>query len=695
MTSATVLLIGAQADDHARVDEALSGIRGQPFRMETAGTLADGVTRMKQGRVDAVLLDLNLPDSIGLTTFLRVQPKAPQIPVVVLVEAKDEDLGREAVDRGALDFLVKDQVSAQLLDKVLRYATERTHTLKALKASEQRYRELFQNVTAGVFQTTPDGKFMAANPALVRMLGYDSEDELLAVDVAEDVYMDPGHREAWADSMAKDGEVRNAELVLKRRDGSKIVVLENSRVVHDAEGRVLFYEGTLTDITAAHELSQQLSYDASHDPLTGLANRREFELRLQRAIEMTQATGAQHAVCYIDLDRFKVVNDTCGHVAGDELLRQLGQVLQQKVRSHDVVARLGGDEFVMLLHNCGPSDALQVANNLLRAVAEFQFAWGAQVFTLGASIGVVIVNPHFRRLAQVMNAADAACYAAKDAGRNRVQVYQEDAAIVARRHGEMDWMARAKRALSENRLFLEAQPIRPLAPGATEPPHYEVLVRMRDENGRAVPPGAFLPSVERYNLSVRYDRWVIEATLDWMKRHESALSRVSRFFINLSRDSVNEPDTANFIRQSIATAGLDPRRLGFELTETVAIANLARANQLINDLRRAGCTTSLDDFGSGVSSFAYLKALAVDFLKIDGMFVGNISQDKVDYAMVRSIKEIGHVMGKKIVAESVETQAVLEKLRELGIDYAQGFEVGEPRPIDEIASVAIEDLLAG
>jgi len=695
MQSATVLLISGREEDHARFAEVLAGIRGLPFRLEVAGNLADGLSRVKQGRIDAILLDLVLPDSTGLTTFLRVQPKAPQIPIVVVVEAMNEDIGREAIDRGALDYVVADGLSAQMLDKVLRYATERTHTLKALKASEQRYRELFQNVTAGVFQTTPDGKFMAANPALVRMLGYDSEDELLAVDVAMDVYMDPGHRESWASAMAESGEVRNAELVLKRRDGSKIVVLENSRVVLDADGRALFYEGTLTDITASHELSQQLSYDASHDPLTGLANRREFELRLQRALELMQATGAMHAVCFMDLDRFKAVNDSCGHVAGDELLRQLGQLLEQQVRSADVVARLGGDEFAVLLHNCGPDAAQQVAGNLLKAVDAYQFVWGSKVHTLGVSIGVVIVTPHMRRLAQVMNAADAACYAAKDAGRNRVHVYQEDEAVVERRNGEMEWVVRAKRALVENRLFLEAQPITPLAAGATELPHYELLVRMRDENGRAVPPGAFLPSVERYNLAVRYDRWVIDATLGWMSAHPQVLARVSRFFINLSRDSVVDPDTAAYVRQAAAGVGVDPRRLGFELSESVAIGNLTRANQLINDLRRLGCVTSLDDFGSGVSSFAYLKALAVEYIKIDGMFVGNISQDQVDYAMVRSIKEIGHVMGKKIIAESVETVAVLEKLREIGVDYAQGFEVGMPRPMDEIATVAVADLLTG
>jgi EAL domain-containing protein (putative c-di-GMP-specific phosphodiesterase class I) len=349
----------------------------------------------------------------------------------------------------------------------------------------------------------------------------------------------------------------------------------------------------------------------------------------------------------------------------------------------------------VLLHNCGPDDAVQVAGNLLKAVGEFQFVWGINTFSLGASIGVVAVDTHFKRIAQVMNAADTACYAAKDSGRNRLYVYQEDASLVARRHGEMEWVVRAKRALAEGRLFLEAQPILPLAAGTGEPLLYELLVRMRDENGRTVPPGAFLPSVERYNLSVRYDRWVINAALEWMSRHGGAMARVSRFFVNLSRDSVADPETAGFVRQALANYGLDPRRLGFEITESVAIGNLSRANQLITDLRHLGCTTSLDDFGSGVSSFAYLKALGVDYLKIDGMFVGNISQDKVDYAMVRSIKDIGHVMGKKIVAESVETPAVLDKLRELGVDYAQGFEVGAPRPIEALAGIEVADLLAG
>jgi diguanylate cyclase (GGDEF)-like protein/PAS domain S-box-containing protein len=691
MASTTVLLISSRAHEHAEVRAALDAIRGKPFRLEVAATLADALNRFKQGGIQAAMLALNLSDSSGLTTFLRVQPKATNLPIIVLIDAADEDLAASAIERGALDHLTFGQLEPNLVHKALIYATERTHTLLALKASEQRYRELFQNVTAGVFQTTPDGKFMAANPALVRMLGYDSEDELMELDVARDVYMDPAQRKQAVDAMMSGGEMRNVEMVLKRKDGSKIVVLENSRVVRDAEDRVLFFEGTLTDITASHELSQQLSYEASHDALTGLVNRREFELRLQRALELTHATGATHALLYCDLDRLKTINDTCGHVAGDELLRQAGQRLSQRVRAGDLVGRLGGDEFAVLLHNCAPSDAMQVANNLLQSVSGTQFVFGTRAFSVGISIGVVAINSHMRRLAQVLNAADTACYAAKDNGRNRVVLYEEDATAISKRDGEVEWVARAKRALTENRLFLEAQSIVPLTNG--EATHYEVLVRMRDDSGRTVPPGAFLPAVERSNLSVRYDRWIIMHALAWLAKNPAVLGGASRLFINLSRDSVGDIETPAFVRRALGEAGVDPRRVGFEITESIAIGNLTRANHLITDLRRIGCTFGLDDFGSGVSSFAYLKALAVDYLKVDGMFVGSISQDKVDYAMVRSIKEIGHAMGRKVIAESVENGAVLDKLREIGVDFAQGFAVGMPRPLDELGRVSVADLL--
>ena len=679
MANATVLLIDASTEDERLFREELALVRDQPFTLEIARSLAEGLAQLRQRRFDVILLDLNLPDSLGLTTFLRLQPKAGLQPIIVLVGQGDEDVGTEAVERGALDYLIKQQVVSTLLAKALQYATERTHTMLALKASESRYRELYENVVAGVFQTTPDGKFMAANPALVRLLGYASEDELLELSIGEDLYVHAEDRANWLRNMAATGEIRNAELVLRRKDGRKIVVLENSRAVRDEQGHILYYEGTLTDITEAHELSRQLSYEASHDALSGLINRREFEIRLQRALDSAQATATSHAVCYLDLDQFKVINDTCGHVAGDELLRQLAQLLQSRVRSNDALARLGGDEFGLLLHDCSMADALGIANALLRAVEQYQFVWGASTFTVGASIGVVPLSGNFRRITQVLQAADAACYAAKDQGRNRVHVYQEDDAVVAQRHGEMQWVARVKRALTENRFLLEAQPIVPIL---TEPPpalrSYELLLRMRELDGSIVPPGAFLPAAERYNLTQRLDRWVISSALHWLAANPATTERIGRVYVNLSGDSLGDPQLHDFIRAVLDETRVAPTKVGFEITETAAIGNLTRANQLIAELRRLGCAFSLDDFGSGVSSFAYLKALTVDWLKIDGLFVHNIVHDRIDYEMVRSITDIGHVMGKKVVAESVESAAVLDRLKQIGVDYAQGHALGAP-----------------
>ncbi len=683
MANATVLLIDSSPDDQRLIKEALLQIRGQPFALEIAATLSAGLDRLTSPGINVILLDFALPDSIGLTTFLRLQPKVNDVPIVVLVSLNDENLGGEAVERGALDFLIKQQIVGNLLDKTLRYATERTHTMLALKASEARCRELYENVVAGVFQSTPHGKFMSANPALVKLLGYASEDELLSLDIGSDVYMYPEDRDNWIRNIQESGEIRNAELVLKRKDGRKIVVLENSRAVRDEQGRMLYYEGTLTDITEAHELSRQLSYEASHDGLTGLINRREFELRLQRALEGVQMQGGAHALCYLDLDNFKVINDTCGHIAGDEVLRQLSPALQQRIRAHDCLARLGGDEFGVLLHDCPLESAAEVAHDLLHTIEQFQFVWGASSFFLGASIGVVAINGAHRRVAQVLSAADAACYTAKDQGRNRVYVYHEDDSTVARGHGEMQWVSRVKRALSEQRFFLEAQPIVPMK-GGNGRAHYELLVRLRDENDRRVPPAAFMPAVERYNLAARLDRHVIGAAFRWLKRNLGVLRDIDRFFINLSEDTLGDREVAQFIIQGLRESDVPPERIGFEITETAAVSNLSRANHLIGELGRIGVCFGLDDFGSGVSSFAYLKALNVDYLKIDGLFVANVASNPVDYEMVSAIHRIGRVMGKRTVAESVEQTGVLEKLQQIGVDYAQGYALGLPVPIDEL-----------
>ncbi len=689
-----VLLVDSNAEDEQLIREELALVRGH-YDLTMIPTLADALERVSESDFDVILLDLVLPDCQGITSFLRLYPRARDIPIIVLVGQADEELGILSIEKGAVDYLVKQQVVCTLLERAMRYATDRTHTLKALKASETKFRELFENVATGVFQSSPDGRILSANPAMVRLLGYQSEEELFALDIANDIYMYKEDRDNWLRAINIEGEIRSAELVLRRKDGRKMVAMENAHTVRDQAGNVLYYEGTITDITEAHELSRQLSYEASHDALTGLINRREFELRLERLLETAQTEPFSHAVCYLDLDQFKVINDTCGHVAGDELLRQLGTSLLGNIRKGDTLARLGGDEFGVLLQHCSIEDATSVARELLRTVQDFQFVWANNTFTVGASIGLVPIDQTFRRMTDVLRAADAACYAAKDHGRNRLHIYQEDDEDVARRHGEKQWISRVKQALAEDRFFLDVQPILGIARTDRPLRLYEILVRMQDEKGNSVPPGAFLPAVERYNLATRLDLWVIRKTLDWMSANLEQIEDIARFFINLSADTLGDVSSADAICELLSEHDLPAHKICFEITETAAIANLSRANQLIKTLRNRGCKFSLDDFGTGLSSFAYLKALPVDYLKIDGLYVRDIASDPVDYEVVRAINDIGHVMGKEIIAEAVESDEILAKLTKMGVDYAQGFGLGRPRLIDDLASAEFQILKGG
>jgi diguanylate cyclase (GGDEF)-like protein len=452
----------------------------------------------------------------------------------------------------------------------------------------------------------------------------------------------------------------------------------------DAHGSVTGVVVNVRDVTEARSLSEQLSYQASHDALTGLMNRRAFEQRLQQLLETAKAEKIEHVLCYLDLDQFKVINDTCGHTAGDELLRQLGGVLRQQVRGRDTLARLGGDEFGILLERCSVTQAQRVTTAVRTAVEGFRFAWEEQSFNIGVSIGVVPINEASENMAGVHSMADAACYAAKDAGRNRVHIYREDDVELAKRRGEMHWVAVINRALEENRFLLHCQSFIPLASGDDQRQGYELLVRMQNDNDRIVAPGAFLPAAERYNLSTNLDRWVITAAFQWLIDHPQHLKRLLLCAINLSGSSLGDKEFLEFVIQRFEEHNLPPQKICFEVTETAAIANLTHATHFIKALKALGCRFALDDFGSGLSSFAYLKNLPVDFIKIDGMFVKDIVDDPIDLAMVKSINDMAQVMGKQTIAEFVENDAILEKLRKIGVDYAQGYGIDRPRPLAEM-----------
>ena len=393
----------------------------------------------------------------------------------------------------------------------------------------------------------------------------------------------------------------------------------------------------------------------------------------------------EHALCFLDLDQFKLVNDTCGHIAGDELLRQIGSLLQNNVRSRDTIARLGGDEFAVLMEHCSIDRAYKACEQILQLLQDFRFHWQDYTFTVGGSIGLAIIDQHTRDSNEALKHVDTACYSAKDAGRNRVEVHREDSLRLQQRRGEIHWSTEISEALDDDRFLLYAQPIKSVM-NPERGMSYEVLVRMLRKDGEISPPGAFLPAAERYNSIKRIDRWVVSHTFDWLNKNAAKLNKVATVSINLSGLSMGDESMLTFIIEQLETAKIPAEKIKFEITETAAIANLRAATKFIETLRESGIHFSLDDFGSGLSSFAYLKKLKVDTLKIDGMFVKDMLTDPLDFEMVKSINEIGHVMGLETIAEFVESEAILAKLSEIGVDFVQGYAIGKPAPIDDILS---------
>ena len=480
--------------------------------------------------------------------------------------------------------------------------------------------------------------------------------------------------------------------------------------IHASSGKIVGAVVVFRDVTQVRTQARQLTWQATHDPLTQLVNRLEFEYQLEHALHSAQGYGQEHVLLYLDLDRFKIVNDTSGHVAGDELLRQVSQLFKSNIRKTDILARLGGDEFAVLLYQCPPERGLEVAQSLLQSIQGFRFGWQDKTFSIGVSIGLVAINPKTASTSAVLSAADIACYAAKNKGRNRVQVYRSGDRELIKQHGETQWVVQINQALEENRFRLYSQPIVHLLNSPTTGTHCEILLRLQLATGQLVSPMAFIPAAERYNLMHAIDRWVICTLFSKLSKiftanllvqnpgadsdkivtlpaccslsnSQSSFGKYpSLYAINLSGDSINEEKFIDFIQEQFSIYQIPPEIICFEITETVAIANLSKAASLIWQLKELGCQFALDDFGSGMSSFAYLKSLPVDYLKIDGNFIKHLADNPIDFAMVEAITKIAHVMGIKTIAEYVESEAVMDKLKELGVDYAQGYYFGKPQP---------------
>lgn len=462
---------------------------------------------------------------------------------------------------------------------------------------------------------------------------------------------------------------------------------------HNRIGAVILIQ----DVTQARAAKQALSWQAQHDPLTNLVNRREFETQLERIIQTAQDQATTHTLCYIDLDQFKIVNDTCGHNAGDELLRRLAQIFRHEVRRSDVLSRIGGDEFGILFYDCGLHQAQQIVERIHQQISQFRFVWAEQSFNVSASFGLVQIDADNEGLTAVLRAADAACYAAKEAGRNRIHLYYSDDGELARQRGERLWISQIHQAIEEERFQLYAQDIVPIAPErdfidnnhADElrfERHVEILLRMVDRDGKIIPPGCFIPAAERYSLMTTLDKVVIQTFFE--SYATACLSHSGRpldsclYAINLSARSLNDAEFIHFVKAQFQQYRLPPHIICFEITETAAISNVEQASQFIQELKQMGCHFALDDFGSGMNCFAYLKQLKIDYLKIDGSFIKNIDREKIDQELVTCMHRIAYALGVKTVAEWVENDAILQTLKQLGIDYAQGYGIHQPEPLN-------------
>src|ERR1700734_841117 len=570
--------------------------------------------------------------------------------------------------------------------------TERKLYEEALFREKESAQITLQSIGDGVVTTNADSTIDYINPVAEELTGWRLED---AMGRPVEECFRAFHEETCeplenplAVAIRRVRPIKSVRPVLLiRRDGNELYVESTAAPIRDGAGHVAGGVLVFHDVSESRELNRRLSYHASHDLLTGLVNRREFESRVERALKSAKAREASYALCYLDIDQFKIVNDTCGHSAGDALLGQVGALLKSKVRWRDTLSRLGGDEFGILLESCSLDEAMRTAETLREGVRNFRFTWEDRVFRLGASIGVVPITADNEDVASILSAADSACAAAKEGGRNRVHSFAENDIELMRPRREMQWAARINAALEEGRFELYRMAIQPLQRVETGS-HYELLLRLKDETGRIVSPNDFIAAAERYGITPAIDRWVIENAFRWLVSEADEREKLLMCSINLSGQSLGDDNFLPFVIDQFHRSGLDAKKICFEITETAAVASFSQANRFIQALKELGCKFALDDFGTGLSSFGYLKHFPVDFLKIDGSFVKEILHDPIDREMVRSINEIGHLTGKQTIAEFAENVEIINMLRSLGVDYAQGYGVSQPQRVLKAANIA-------
>jgi diguanylate cyclase (GGDEF)-like protein/PAS domain S-box-containing protein len=564
-----------------------------------------------------------------------------------------------------------------------------TQTVRALRldGSDEPSPHLLalNSLAEAIIATNAEGHITYMNPAAERLsgsaaqqvVGKSLEDVVSLVDETDRRLLSDPVKQALTSGAAVN--LSRRALLVSRANGNERSIELSASPIRDEANELVGAVMLLHDVTELRGLARQMSYQATHDALTGLVNRREFERRLEEATDSGHRGDGQHVLCYLDLDRFKVVNDTSGHLAGDSMLREVAKLLRDAVRDSDMVARLGGDEFGMLLMGCPLEKARQIADDVCRAVGDYRFVWKDKIFNIGVSVGLVEISRESGALEELLAAADSACYVAKKQGSGRVVVYSARDEALARHTGEIQWLQRLQGALKENRFQLYHQPIVPAYGQDGGGPAMEVLVRLQDEGGHEVPPSEFVRAAERYRLMGLVDRWVVQTTLAALGRGAIPVPANRSVAINVSGQTLADVQFLEFVVECLDSTGVNPAQVCFEITETAVVANLDHARRFVGVLHGMGCQFALDDFGSGVGSFSNLKNLPMDYLKIDGSFMRNLERDSVNQAMVTAMIKLARTLNFKVIAEQVEDVATLDTARRMGVDFVQGFAVGKPQ----------------
>jgi diguanylate cyclase (GGDEF)-like protein/PAS domain S-box-containing protein len=686
-----ILIIDDDEDDYLIIRDLLLEVTEVRYQIDWVDNYKKALQIINEKNYDSCLLDLRLGKYSGLELLREIVKVKYRMPVILLTGIKNHAIDVEAMNSGAVDFLIKGEVNAVILERSIRYSIERKKMEEVLYNEKERVQVTLDSIGDAVITADNEGKITYLNQIATKLTGWDSETawrlpltHVFKV-VAEDTlkkFSDLIKMVIVADQVIDFSD----QALLVSRTGQSYAIEGSASPIHDRENRVGGIVIAFRDVTATREMSKKISYQASHDGLTGLINRVKFEEELNLALMDTKVLKIEHCLLYLDLDRFKLVNDTCGHLAGDQLLKQVTALIQGKIRCTDIFARMGGDEFAILLHNCPLTRANEIAGDICSSIYNFQFIYQDYEFNIGVSIGIVSINVDSPGLDRILCNADEACYLAKDKGGNGYYDYHGKHQENVTKQNELLWIMNINRAFANNLFRLHQQPLIPLTM-EDSCFHYELLIRIVNEKDQLFLPQNFLPTATRYKLMAAIDRWVVKNYFAFYRQKLVNYNHIGSYIcnINLSGAFLNDETSLEFLLEQIEYYQIPTSHLCFEITETIAIANFNQVIAFVEQLKTRGCSFALDDFGNGLATFNYLKNLPVDFVKIDGSFVRNILINPIDCAIVDSINQIAHLMKIKTVAEFVESEAIFHKLKEIGVDYVQGYWIDQPKPLEILA----------